>query len=222
MARKAKSSATKGAQCPEFNALLNLCKVLNSLCNSDDIAECEFRSDYVPKIKRVEPVIEPKPKKSDGPPPPRLASIEDQLKELGVEPSKIEKTLDKMREEAEVGEIILRKAGEPVPDYVPKGRLVESPKVIEYRIIEKHEEEGIEFSDDPKLIICGTCKNRRFWRYNRPSLQAGGWQKTDWICDWCHPSLVTSDRTIYKAPEPKPRPKLEPKPVKNEISLEDF
>lgn len=179
MAKTTKKVKKGSVDCPEFNELLRICTVLGKPCESDEPLRCDLRSDV--KSKPVVKADEPKKSKKDElPPKPRLFTIEEQLRELGVEPSRMEKQMDKIGIEAEVGEIHIHQPGEIIPQ-VTRPVEIDLDNVIEER-------DGIQILEGDMYETCRCCGKRRYWRKK-------GSQRL--VCDWCHPSLITPSRQIY-------------------------
>ncbi len=213
MAKSKKGQLPVG--CPNFNELLRICAALGKPCDADNPMACELRpdksmlTDSKPKVKSKpadSASVEKKPK-NDLPARPKFFTIEEQLRELGVTPTATEKALDNSGTEAEVVKIEMREPGEPAPAYVPKCVVVK---------VSENPNDDIEFAE--LTFPCLQCRQNRWWRYN------GFKHVTDWICDWCHPSPITPNRTICidKGLKSAPRAKFTSSDYFPKTAPEDF
>lgn len=224
----AKKKSAPNINCGNYNSLISICTVLGKICDASDPTKCDFSDRFIsqndkpiekpvikkeskPKTEKIKPIdsapIIEKPKVNDMPKRPKFFTIEEQLRELGVEPSPLQKTIDKLELEAEVISITPQPEGYVMPKY------------------ERIDHDKIEYEfDEVGDHFCGIigCHSKRFWR----SKQLG--EYSDWKCDYCFPSPITPDRTVkslYKpGEEPKPVVPFMPKAYdpNKEMALDDF
>lgn len=185
--KKPVSSGTiRGYTCPKINPLLGICQLTQGRCQEKNPHKCELLGESSIPVKKSEPKIgkEETPKlhkKDDIPSRPRFFTIEEQLRELGVSEDKITQALDKREIQVEVQDVILR--GEPgYTEPRPETQAVD-PLMLEGRNY------AIEFNDNLGRL-CHICHRGHWWRYGPPN-------PSKWICDYCHPSLITPSRSIY-------------------------
>jgi hypothetical protein len=180
--------------CPEYNILLNICQSTNGPCSEENTDRCELRPHaFVPepakptKRKAVIklPIIDVKPqekKSRDLPPRPKFYTIEEQLRELGVEPNKTTQALDKTGEQFEVEGVYLD--GEKPPE--PTGKLIDPEEVA-------HWDDPIFIENSPENRPCPACHFNKYWHTRKdPRL----------LCAYCHPFDASTIKVLY-AVDPK-------------------
>ncbi|MFA6358736.1 MAG: hypothetical protein WCY09_08800 [Candidatus Omnitrophota bacterium] len=193
MAKSKKQSIKIPIGCPKFNELLRICSLLGRPCEAIDSNKCDLRGDNAqittPKTTNKDRQIPTnntcaKIASKDISSHPKYFTIEEQLKELGVEPSVIEMAIDANKIQAEVLDINIKSQDEIDAIYNSRYEKIKREIALCGDMIQVAERSR-----------CCKCNGFYYYRYKYNNKWSA------WICRTCYP-YIENRVTIYPNDSP--------------------